>query len=421
MARARVAIAHTDADLGTPGKYSREQYARVRDLVRQVAEGSVGGLQNVVKPGQTVLIKINTVVPSPPDTGYTTDPRLLEALIELVAEQNPAKIQIGERSALGNVTREAMAVCGITAVAERTGAELVPFDDVPFDMVRLDDVPTFREFPVPRPVREADVYIGVPKMKVHIHTVLTCALKLQFGNLPDYAWMNQCHRDDIHQKIVNLTRAAEPDWFLVDSLYACQGNGPFSPYPEDRIADFNTILGGSDPVAIDTVVEALMGWDNPGGNAPYIRLAAAQGLGTDRLDQIDIVGPPLAQLVTRRFRMPDTRLQGVFPNVNVIMGAACVPGCTVLVRMALDTLYVDGTLQKLRRPLTIFTGLQFEPLVTEAKGDVIIYGDCAAKMRDVYPQAAYWGSSDEYPHCPPTYSNRGDVGLVTYVHKLAGV
>jgi len=52
---------------------------------------------------------------------------------------------------------------------------------------------------------------------------------------------------------------------------------------------------------------------------------------------------------------------------------------------------------------------------------VIIYGDCAAKMRDVYPQAAYWGSSDEYPHCPPTYSNRGDVGLVTYVHKLAGV
>lgn len=286
-------------------------------------------------------------------------------------------------------------------------------------MVRLDDVPTFCEFPVPRPVREADVYIGLPKMKVHVHTVLTCALKLQFGNLPDYNWMNMAHRDDIHQKIVNLTRAARPAWFLVDSLYACQGNGPFSPYPEDRIADFNTILGGSDPVAVDTVVEALMGWENPGANAPYIRLAAAQGLGTDRMDEIEVVGPPLAQFATRRFRKPDTRLQGVFPNVTVIMGAACVPGCIALVRMALDTLLVDGTLQRLERPLTIFTGKQFEPLVTDVEGDVIIYGDCAAEMRKHYPQAAYWGSCEEYPHCSPIWSNRADVGLVAHVHQLA--
>lgn len=420
MARARVAIAHSDADLGTPGEFSREQYARVRALVQQVAEGSVGGLQNVVKPGQTVLIKINTVVPSPPDAGFTTDPRLLEALVELVAEQNPARIQIGERSALGGDTRQAMDACGITAVAQRTGAELVPFDDVPFDLVRYDDVPSFREFPVPRPVREADVYLGLPKMKVHVHTVLTCALKLQFGNLPDYAWMNQAHRDDIHQKIVNLTRAAEPAWFLVDALYACQGNGPFSPYPEDRIADFNTILAGADPVAVDTVVEALMGWENPGSNAPYIRLAAAQGLGTDRLEEIEIVGTPLHK-VARPFKKPDTRLQGVFPNVTVVVGAACVPGCTALVRMALDTLHVDGTLKKLKRPLTIFTGKQFAPLVTDAKGDVIVYGDCAQEMCQYYPQAAYWGSCEEYPHCSPIWSNRADVGLVTHVHQLAGV
>lgn len=417
MAKTKVAIAHSDDDLGSPGDYSREQLARVRALVQEVAEGSIGGMQNLVKRGQTVLIKINTVVPSPPDAGFTTDPRLLEALIELIAEQNPAKIQIGERSALGGDTLQAMEVCGIKRVAERTGAELVPFDNVPFDTVVLPDVQIFREFPVPRPVREADVYIGLPKMKVHVHTVLTCALKLQFGNLPNYAWMNQCHRDDIHQKIVNLTRAAEPDWFLVDSLYACQGNGPFSPYPEDLIPNFNTILGGSDPVAVDTVVEALMGWEDPGSNAPYIQLAASQGLGTNRMDEIECVGVPWGK-VARRFKKPDTRLQGVFPNVNVIVGAACVPGCTALVRMALDALYVDGTLAKLKRPLTIFTGKQFEPLVKDAQGDVIIYGDCAAPMKEFYPQAAYWGSCEEYPYCSPIYSNLADIGLVSHVHSL---
>ena len=54
----------------------------------------------------------------------------------------------------------------------------------------------------------------------------------------------------------------------MDSLYACQGNGPFSAYRDDLIKDFNTICGGPDGVAVDTVCEALMDWDDPGTNVP---------------------------------------------------------------------------------------------------------------------------------------------------------
>ena len=67
-----------------------------------MAEGSVGGLQNVVKPGQTVLIKINTVIPSDPDAGFTTDPRLLEALIELLADLDLGRVLLGEEFDDGN-------------------------------------------------------------------------------------------------------------------------------------------------------------------------------------------------------------------------------------------------------------------------------------------------------------------------------
>ena len=81
-----------------------------------------------------MLIKINTVIPVAPNEGYTTDPRMLEALIELVQEQSPAEVLIGERCALGGDTRQAMEVCGIADVAKRTGAVLCPFDNVPFDM-----------------------------------------------------------------------------------------------------------------------------------------------------------------------------------------------------------------------------------------------------------------------------------------------
>jgi uncharacterized protein (DUF362 family) len=114
-------------------------------------------------------------------------------------------------------------------------------------------------------------------MKVHVHTTFTGAMKLQFGNLPDYDWMVRCHRDDIYQKIVNLTRAANPKWFVMDSLYACQGNGPFSPYSDDLIKDFNTICGGPDPVAVDTICEALDSNGTTGTNVPSTVLGLSKG------------------------------------------------------------------------------------------------------------------------------------------------
>lgn len=418
-----VALAHSDANLGTPGKYTPTQLRRVKDLVRKVAEGSVGGLKNIVKKGDKVFIKINTVVPSDPALGFTTDPRILEAVIELVKEQKPSEIMVGERCALGGKTLDAMKVCGITDVAARTGARLVPLEDYPFETYKINRPVSFREFPVPKPIINSDVYIGLPKMKVHIHTTLTCALKLQFGNLPDYKWMAECHRDDIYQKIVNLNHAlnhyVKRKWFLVDSLYSCQGNGPFSPYPEDSIKDFNTICGGTDPTSIDTVCEALMGWDNPGNNAPATVLAAYEGIGTNKMHEIKVVGEDLKK-VARKFRKQDTRLQGVFPNVNVIVGSACEPGCRVLVRMALDGLYVGGVLQKLKRPVTIITGTQFEPYIKDAAGDVIIYGDCAKNMTEYYPNAKVFFSTDEYSACAPLWSNLPRVGLVDIVKNLAG-
>jgi uncharacterized protein (DUF362 family) len=413
-----VAIAHSDGDLGKPAEYTRAQLDVVKRMIRDIADQSMGGFGNIVKRGDKVLIKINTVIPCPANAGFTTDPRILEALIELVQEQLPAKVLIGERSAMGGDTKNAMDVCGITEVAARTGAELCPFDNVPFDMYKIDRPVAFNEFPVPRPVRDADVYIGVPKMKTHVHTTLTCALKLQFGNLPDYDWMVRCHKDDIYQKIVNLTRAANAKWFIVDSLYACQGNGPFSAYAEDLIKDFNTICGGPDPVAVDTVCEALMDWETPGMHAPATILAAAEGLGVNRMEDIKVAGVPVDG-VKRKFKKQNLALQGRFPNVFTVMGAACEPGCRALM-IGFDQLNVEGTLAKLKRPLYVFMGLQFpeENHIKELYGDVIVIGDCAKSVMERFPNAKYFGSNEQYPNCTPIWSNIPAIGLVQHVRSL---
>ena len=121
----------------------------------------------------------------------------------------------------------------------------------------------------------------------------------------------------------------------MDSLWACQGNGPFSPQTNDLIKDFNTICGGPDPVAVDTICEALMDWDEPGTNTPSTVLGAAEGLGTNNLEDIDLVGVPVDS-VKRRFRRQNTALQGLHPNVRVIMGSTCEAGCKAIVRIQLD-------------------------------------------------------------------------------------
>src|SRR5213075_2548373 len=130
MKKTKIGIAHSGADLGKPAEYTKEQLGLVKDMIRQVADQTMGGMHNIVKAGAKVLIKINTVIPCPANAGFTTDPRMLEALIDLVKEQNPGRIQLGERCAMGGDTMQAMKTCGIVEVAERTGVELCPFERV---------------------------------------------------------------------------------------------------------------------------------------------------------------------------------------------------------------------------------------------------------------------------------------------------
>jgi len=177
---------------------------------------------------------------------------------------------------MGGDTQRAMEVCGLPRWPSGPAQNFALSTTCRSICIRLTAHQLSVNFPFP-PVRDADVYIGLPKWKVHLHTTFTGAMKLQFGNLPDYDWMVRCHRDDIYQKIVNLTRAANPKWFVMDSLYACQGNGPFSAVRDDLIQDFNTLCGGPDPVAVDTICEAIMDWIIRVQTYPLLCLARLKG------------------------------------------------------------------------------------------------------------------------------------------------
>lgn len=105
----------------------------------------------------------------------------------------------------------------------------------------------------------------------------------------------------------------------------------------------------------------------------------------------------------------------------MIMGSTCEAGCKAIVRIQLDQLKADGTLDRLERPLYVFTGLQFEPRIQPVDGDVIVVGDCAKPVLERFPEAKYWGECQDYPNCTPIWANRPDLGIGNYVRQLVGV
>jgi hypothetical protein len=102
------------------------------------------------------------------------------------------------------------------------------------------------------------------------------------------------------------------------------------------------------------------------------------------------------------------------------MGSTCEAGCRAIVRMQLDQALVDGTLAKLQRPLHVFTGLQFEQ-IKPVDGDVILVGDCAKPLLERFPDAKYWGSSEEFPNCTPIWANIPQRSIANYIRQLAEI
>jgi hypothetical protein len=102
------------------------------------------------------------------------------------------------------------------------------------------------------------------------------------------------------------------------------------------------------------------------------------------LDKIEIVGGNLEK-ARRKFKKRDFRLQGMKledrgwePNIRVILGGACI-GCKGLLRMHLDKCVFEGYPSRIKKPVTVFCGIQQHPdkLPKELPGPVVVYGDCA--------------------------------------------
>lgn len=140
-------------------------------------------------------------------------------------------------------------------------------------------------------IRIPDYFIGrnilhLPTVKCHIYTTTTGALKNAFGGLLNHK-RHQTH-GVIHETLVDLLAIQQeihPGIFcIMDGTTAGNGTGPRIMKPVKK----DVMLASADQVAIDAVSAKLMGFEPM--EITYLRLAHERGLGTARIEDIELVG-----------------------------------------------------------------------------------------------------------------------------------
>jgi uncharacterized protein (DUF362 family) len=237
-----------------------------------------------------VLIKVNFIVEKKWDTGATTDPIVVEAIIKKL-EDLPVKVYVVESDATMTNADKAFEATGMKDMCNRNGIEWLNLRHVK-DRVKLvvPNGETLKSIIVPRLVTESAV-ISAAKLKTHVNTGVTLGMKNMFGLLPD-KYKGKYHLKGISKVLVDINTVLRPALTVIDGFVGMEGHGPADGTP----VQMNLIIAGTDPVATDATACRIM--DVNPFDISHIRKAYEKGLGSS---EAQIVGEKL-ETVKRAFK-----------------------------------------------------------------------------------------------------------------------
>jgi len=249
------------------------------------------GAAEVVRPDDVVVLKPNYVEPMLPETGVTTDPRVIAAVVEWLQYQGVRNITLAEGGATLERTERAFQMVGLPELAGRLGVRLVnAFRD------ETEEVIIPRPLSLPRVRLSSTIYnatclINLPKLKCHSMAGVTLNVKNLMGAVvPDHEIM---HRE-LHKRLCDLATVMRAKLCVIDGLIGSERHETAG-----RPVKTDVIIAGTDPVATDVIGTMVMGLDP--AEIEHLRLCAARGLGEGDPARIEVVGAPLRE-VQKKYR-----------------------------------------------------------------------------------------------------------------------
>lgn len=234
-----------------------------------------------------VLLKPNLLSARRPEDAVTTHPAIVEA-IGRIAVAKGCEVALGDSPPFAGLNPDRyLRLCettGMAIAARALGIPIIRFEEhsssIPHPEGRF-----YKSFEIARAALDADVVVNIPKLKTHGLTAFSGAIKNMFGCIPGvrkglFHVQAAESREAFAQMLVDLLGAIKPSVNVMDAVVAMEGEGPNAGRPRQ----VGVVLASSDPVALDAVACAIVGFDPV--SIDTTRLAAEQGLGVADLSRI---------------------------------------------------------------------------------------------------------------------------------------
>jgi uncharacterized protein (DUF362 family)/Pyruvate/2-oxoacid:ferredoxin oxidoreductase delta subunit len=277
---------------------------RVRAAVRE-ALNPLGGMGAFVKPGEKVLLKVNLLMKRKPERVTTTHPVIAQVLAELVIEAGGVPM-IGDSPGSSYLYSEKVLdgiyeTCGMKEAASLSGAELnynTEMIEVPYHEGKV-----MKSIRTIKPVLEADKIINIPKIKTHMMTVYSGAVKNMFGIIPGRVKAEYHLRfedkNDFADFLIDLCSFAKPVLTVMDAVVGMEGYGPTAGSPKQ----VGVILAGESPFELDSVAAGIIGLKP--AEVPTICKSNERGLLTE---EITLVGHTIEEVMVKDYKKPTRQL-----------------------------------------------------------------------------------------------------------------
>ncbi|CAG0999978.1 hypothetical protein METP2_03188 [Methanosarcinales archaeon] len=266
-------------------KCENYEHQKVKSAIIKSLE-LIGGIEEIVKPGNTVLLKVNVIIGFPPERAATTHPSIVGTMTEIVKEAGGIP-WVGDSSGAYGYTAKSLELSGIKKACEEYGGKLINFESTGVYSMNIDGQ-ILKTANIAKSAIDCDVLVSMPKMKTHQLTKYTGAVKNFYGVIPG-SGKAAIHRqapteERLSQAVVDIYSALKPQLAVMDGVVGMEGEGATNGTP---VAS-NVILSSKDCVALDAVASEIMGF--PHKDILTTRFTNERGLGIGELDKIEVMG-----------------------------------------------------------------------------------------------------------------------------------
>jgi uncharacterized protein (DUF362 family)/Pyruvate/2-oxoacid:ferredoxin oxidoreductase delta subunit len=250
----------------------------------------LGGTDAFTAANEQILLKPNVLAGDPPDRCVCTHPAILKA-VGRVFQSTTASLSYGDSAGHGDSLPN-LTTAGLASAAEEIGLPAADFDRG--RQLDFPDSPLAKRFLIANGVLAADGIVSLSKLKTHMVTRMTGAVKNLYGCIPGQTkrryHFTYPNAFAFSQMLVALNLLLKPKvrLHIMDGVMAMEGNGPRNGDP----VHIGVLLFSTDPVALDTVMCNLIEL-NP-MRVPTSGPGGRWGLGTYKMEEIDVVGDSLS-------------------------------------------------------------------------------------------------------------------------------